>query len=152
MDNSQEIPEGQPGKSSVKWKLLLYLLALIGLVWVGIWAYHSVNDFKAWLAGVETKLLTFGALGLIFGFIYLEAAYKIHARIKAVPEASKKLGAYSWFIPVLLFLNPIPLSLALWLFTLPGEIHTAALLFFLGCSTGGLIVIVIERLFSSKSK
>jgi hypothetical protein len=151
MDNTKETQNNQPGKSRVKWKLFIYLLALIGLVWVGIWAFHSFNEFKVWLAGVETKLLTFGALGLILGFVYLFAAYKIHERIKALPEASKKLGAYSWFIPILLFLNPIPLSLAAWLFTAPGEIHTSALLLFIGCSTGGLIVIALERLFSKKN-
>jgi hypothetical protein len=150
MENQNDINGIQSKKSSVKWKLFIYLLALIGLVWVGIWAYHSFNEFKTWLAAVEAKLLTYGALGLIFGFVYLSAAYKIHERIKVLPEASKKLGAYSWFIPILLFLNPIPLSLAAWLFTLPGDIHTSALLFFIGCSIGGLIVIALERLFSKK--
>jgi hypothetical protein len=151
MENLDEINEIKPKKPSIKWKLFIYLLALIGLVWVGIWAYRSFNEFKIWLSGIETKLLTFGALGLILGFVYLSAAYKIHESIKALPEASKKLGAYSWFIPVLLFLNPIPLSLAAWLFTPAGDIHTSALLFFIGCSAGGLIVIALERLFAKKN-
>jgi hypothetical protein len=151
MEEQTGTNEVKPKKSPVKWKLILFLLALIGLVWVGLRAYHSLNEFKEWLVGLETKLLSFGALGLIIGFVYLFAAYKIQERIKAMPEASKKLGAYSWFIPALLFLNPIPLSLAAWLFSSPGNFHTSALLFFLGCATGGLIVIAMERLFNKRA-
>jgi hypothetical protein len=151
MENQNEINEVKPKKSPVKWKWIVCLLALAGLGWAGIWIYRSFNEFKTWLASVETIILTYGVLGLICGFVYLYAAYKIQERIKALPPGSKKFGAYSWFVPVLLFTNPIPLSLAVWLFTSPGEIHVSALLFFLGSSIGGLIVIGLERLFTKKT-
>jgi hypothetical protein len=149
MSVSNQIPGAAPKKSPSKFKLFLYCLALIGLVWVGISAYWGFFKLKLWMAGFGTG--AFWAVGLITGFIYFHAAFKVQENIKAVPVPAKKIGAYLFFALGLLVLNPVSLSLALWLFTPPGSLNTVGEWFFMGSSLGGVIVSLMERLFRKKA-
>lgn len=138
-----------PKKSSFKLKLLLYLFALMGLVWFGFQAYWEYFKFKLWLAGFGTG--AFWAAGMVAGFVYFYAAHKIYERIKAMPSNAEKIGSYIVFALALLVLNPLILSLASILFTPPGSLNTASLWFFYGCAIGSGIVLFLERLFTKKS-
>jgi hypothetical protein len=137
-----------PKKPFTKFKLALYLLAALGLVWLGIQAYWGFFKFKLWVAGFGTG--AFWVIGLISGFIYFYMAHKFHLELKGLPQGIKKIIFYSGFIVGLLVINPIPISLVLWVFTPPGGIHTMAYWFFIGCAIGSGIVLVLERLFAKK--
>lgn len=130
-------------------KLFLYFLALVGLVWFVFEAYWAYFKFKIWASGFGTGV--FWIAGLICGFIYFYAAHKIQERIKSQQSQWEKGGSYIAFALGLLLLNPLSLSLALWLFTPPGSLNTAAYWFFIGCFIGSGIVLLLERLFSKKA-
>ena len=138
-----------PKKSSFKFKLFLYLFALMGLIWFGFQAYWEYFKFKLWLAGFGTG--AFWAAGMISGFVYFYAAHKIYERIKLIPSKAEKLGAIIVFALALLLVNPLILSLISWLFTPPGSLNTAGLWFFWGCAIGSGIVLLLERLFAKKN-
>ena len=136
-------------KNSFFWfKLGLYFLALIGLVWLGLQLYWEYFKFKLWLAGFGNGF--FWAIGLVVGFIYFYAVHKIHERIKEMPGQAEKIGAYLAFALGLLILNPLTLSLAFWMFSPPGSLNTADQWFFWGCAPGSAIVLMLERLFAKK--
>jgi hypothetical protein len=67
-----------------------------------------------------------------------------------MPNGAKKIGSYAAFSLGLVVANPLPLSLALWIFFPPGDLKTAGHWFFIGCSVAGGIVILLERLFAKK--
>jgi hypothetical protein len=133
-----------------KLKLIWYGILLVGLMGAcleGYWAYFKL---KIWMSGFGVGI--FWAFGLIGGFIYFYVVHKFHVELKALSQGFKKAVLYAVFVLGLLILDPIPLSMALWLFTPPGSINTAALWFFVGSSFGGGIVLLLERLFAKKSK
>ncbi len=138
-----------PKKRFTKFKLILYLLATLGLVWLGIQAYWGFFKFKLWVGGFGTG--AFWVTGLMSGFIYFYMVHKLHVELKAQPQGIKKISLYSLFILGLLAINPIPISLVLWVFTPPGGVHTMAYWFFLGCAIGSGIVLLLERLFAKKA-
>ena len=138
-----------PAKPFSKLKLFWYgflLLGLMGLCLEGYWAYFKL---KIWMSGFGVGI--FWAFGLVAGFVYFYAAHKFHNELKVLPSGLKKFGLYSSFILGLLVLDPIPLSLALWLLTPPGSIQTASLWFFIGSFLGAGIVLGLERLFQKKA-
>ncbi len=139
---------GKPKKSSFTFKLVLYTFALVGLVWLGLQLYWEYFKFKLWLSGFGNGF--FWAVGLIAGFIYFYAVHKIHERIKTILVQAKKVGAYILFCLGLIVLNPLTLSLALWMFSPPGSLNTADQWFFWGCAIGSGIVLLLERLFAKK--
>ncbi len=149
MDNPGVVPGGKPKKSSLKFKLILYALALVGLVWVGLQGYWEFFKFKIWLGGFWTGFV--GTVGLICGFIYFYSVHKIHERIKIMPEKVERFGSYIAFSLGLLVLNPLTISLALWMFTPPSTLNTANQWFFWGCAIGSGIVLLLERLFAKKT-
>ena len=139
----------QPSKPFSKLKLIWYgflFVGLMGLCLEGYWAYFKL---KIWMSGFGVGI--FWAFGLIGGFVYFYAAHKFHAELKALPQGLKKFGLYSGFILGLLVLDPIPLSLALWVFTPPGSLNSAALWLLIGSSLGAGIVLFLERLFKKKT-
>jgi hypothetical protein len=139
----------QPSKPFSKLKLIWYgflLLGLMGLCVEGYWAYFKL---KIWMSGFGVGM--FWAFGLIGGFIYFFAAHKFQTELKALPSGLKKFGLYTGFVLGLLVLDPIPLSLAVWLLTPPGSLNSAALWFFVGSLLGGGIVLGLERLFHKKT-
>jgi hypothetical protein len=135
-------------KSFSEFKLVLYALALVGLIWLGLQAYWEFFKFKLWLAGFGTGV--FGISGLILGFIYFHSVHKIYEQIKQIPGGISKIGSYIGFSLGLILVNPLPWSLALWLFTPPGGLNSAGEWFFIGCSIGAVIVLSLERLFAKK--
>ncbi len=135
-------------KRFTKFKLILYLLAALGLVWVGIQAYWGLFKLKLWLAGFGTG--AFWILGLIGGFIYFHSVHKIYERIKDMPQGIKKGVVYTVFSLGLVVVNPLPLSLLLWIFLPPGSLQTAGHWFFIGCCVAAVIVLTLERLFAKK--
>ena len=140
----------QPSKPFSKLKLIWYgllLLGLMGLCVEGYWAYFKL---KIWMSGFGVG--TFWAFGLIGGFVYFYAAHKFHNELKILPSGLKKFGLFSGFILGLLVLDPIPLSLALWLLTPPGSVNSAALWFLVGSFLGAVIVLGLERLFLKKAQ
>ena len=138
-----------PRKKSFKFKLFLYLFALMGLVWFGFQVYWEYFKFKLWLGGFGTG--AFWAAGMVSGFVYFYAAHKIYERIKVIPSNGEKIGSYLVFALALLVLNPLILSLASWLFTPPSSVNTISLWFFWGCAIGSGIVLLLERLFMKKA-
>jgi hypothetical protein len=143
-DPTQPVPK----KRFTKFKLGLYLLALVGLGWLGIQAYWGFFKLRIWLAGFGTG--AFWILGLIAGFIYFHSAHRIYERIKDMPQGAKKAGAYTGFSLALLVVNPLPWSLALWIFCPPGGLKTVGHWFFIGCAVASLIVLALERMFAKK--
>ena len=137
-----------PKKRFTKFKLVLYLLAAFGLIWLGIQAYWGLFKLKIWLAGFGTG--AFWILGLIGGFIYFHSVHRIYERIKDMPQGINKGVAYTVFSLSLVLVNPLPLSLVLWIFMPPGTFQTAAHWFFIGCAVAGGIVLLLERLFAKK--
>jgi hypothetical protein len=145
---------GEPIQSNVKkpfskLKLIWYGLLLVGLMGAcleGYWAYFKL---KIWMSGYWEG--AFGAFGLIGGFVYFYVVHKFYIELKALPGGFKKAGFYLAFILGLLALDPIPLSMALWLLTPPGSVNRAALWFFVGSAIGGGIVLLLERLFTKKT-
>src|SRR5580658_2435016 len=98
-----------------KLKLIWYGILLVGLMGAcleGYWAYFKL---KIWMSGYWEG--AFGAFGLIGGFVYFYVVHKFHVELKALPQGFKKAGLYVVFILGLLVLDPIPLSMALWLVT-----------------------------------
>jgi hypothetical protein len=148
MANPIQSTGNKPRKLFSKGRLILYSLALIGFVWLCIWAYWAFFKLKLWLAGFGTGV--FWVVGLIAGFAYFYIAHKLHAEIKTLPSGALKAGAYTSFGLGVLILNPFPMSAAVWLFTPPGALHTASFWFFVGCAMGVGIVLGLERLFSKK--
>jgi len=132
-------------KLKLFWYGLLFI-GFMGLCLEGYWAYFKL---KIWMAGFGVGI--FWAFGLIGGFIYFYVAHKFHVELKTIPQGFKKFGLYAAFVLGLLALDPIPLSMALWLFTPPGDIHTDVLWFFVGSLIGGGIVLLLERLFMKKT-
>jgi hypothetical protein len=131
-------------------RLFIYLLAAVGLVWLAIQAYWGLFQFEIWLKGFGNG--AFWIIGLISGFVYFYMVHKFHERIKLLPPGVKKVSLYVVFAVGVLAVNPIPISLILWLATPTiGSIHTIAYWFFLGCAVGSGIVIVLERLFAKKA-
>jgi hypothetical protein len=131
-----------------KFKLILYVLALVGMIWLGLQAYWEFYKFKLWFAGVGTG--AFGISGLILGFIYFHSVHKIYEQIKQKPGGIGKFGYYIGFSLGLILVNPLPWSLALWLFTPPGGLNSAGEWFFIGCSVSAGIVLLLERIFAKK--
>jgi hypothetical protein len=129
-------------------RFVLYLLALAGLGLAGIGGYRGYLRVKAWLAGFGTG--AYWILGLIAGFVYYDAAHRIHERIRERPEGGGRTAGYVLFSLVLLTLNPLSLSLALWLYSPSDAWALAGRWFFIGCSVGTGIVILLERLFAGK--
>jgi hypothetical protein len=148
MDNSNLTPAGKPKKSSSKFKLILYALALIGLVWVGFQGSWAWFQFRAWLRGFGTG--AFWVTGLIAGFVYFHSVHRIYERIKEMSSGAKKIGSYTAFSLGLLVVNPLPISLAIWVLLPPGSLNTIGHWFFLGCAVAGGIVLILERLFAKK--
>ncbi len=148
MENQNAL-SGEKRKSPFsKFKLVLYALALVGLVWLGLQAYWEFYKFKLWFAGFGTGV--FGISGLILGFIYFHSAHKIYEQIKQMPGGISKIGSYIGFSLGLILLNPLSWSLAFWLFTPPGGLNSAGEWFFIGCSAAAGIVLLLERLFAKK--
>jgi len=137
-----------PQKRFTKFKLALYLLALVGLGWLAVEAYWGFFKLKIWMAGFGTG--AFWVVGLITGFIYFYAVHRIHERIKEMPQGMAKIASYSGFSLALVAANPLPWSLALWIFLPPGALSTMGHWFFIGCSVATVIVIGLERLFAKK--
>lgn len=137
-----------PKKRFTKFKLFFYLLALVGVGWLGIQAYWGLFKLRIWLAGFGTG--AFWVLGLIAGFIYFHSVHRIHERIKEMPQGIRKTGAYTGFSLGLVVINPLPLSLSLWIFFPPGNLKEFGHWFFIGCSVATGIVLVLERLFAKK--
>ncbi|GEM_PF-2086285 len=137
-----------PKKRFTKLKLTFYLLALVGLGWLAIQAYWGFFKLKIWMGGFGTG--AFWVIGLIAGFIYFYAVHRIHERIREMPQGAAKIGSYAGFILGLLVANPLPWSLALWLFFPPGALKTMGQWFFIGCSVATTIVVSLERLFAKK--
>lgn len=142
-------PPAKPKKSSWHFKLILYALALVGLIWLGLQLYWEYFKFRLWLSGFGNGF--FWAIGLIAGFIYFYVVHKIYERIKSASNQAQKVGAYVLFCLGLLILNPLILSLALWMFTPPGSVNTSDQWFFWGCAIGSGIVLLLERLFAKKA-
>jgi hypothetical protein len=142
------MPGGIEPKSHSKWKLLRDLILLAALVWAGFraWAYFK---FKVWMGGFGIG--AFWVAGLLTGFVYFYSAYKWEERIKSQSGSWKKAGSFVLFGSGLLFVNPITVSLALWAFTPPGNLHLFSFWFFFGSALAGGIVIVLERLFTKKA-
>lgn len=138
-----------PKKRFTKFKLFLYLCALVGLGWLGVQTYWGFFKLKLWLAGFGTG--AFGVLGLIAGFIYFHSVHRIRERIKEMPQGAKKVSATAGFWLALIVVNPLPWSLALWVFCPPGGLKTIGHWFFIGCSVAGAIVVSLERMFAKKS-
>lgn len=138
----------KPEKRFTKFKLFLYLLALVGLGWLGIQAYWGFFKLRIWMAGFGTG--AFWVIGLIAGFIYFYAVHRIHERIKEMPQGIAKIGSYAGFALGLVATNPLPWSLALWIFFPPGPLKTMGHWFFIGCSVATVIVVGLERLFAKK--
>jgi hypothetical protein len=136
-------------KRFTKFKLALYLLAALGLVWLGVQAYWGFFKLKLWLAGFGNG--AFWILGLIGGFVYFHAIHRIQERIKGMPQRFQKAAAYAAFCLGLIVANPLPWSLALWIFWPPGGLKTIGHWFFLGSSLAAAIVIVLERIFTKKT-
>jgi hypothetical protein len=144
-------PSGnKPSSPYSKLKLVRDLLVVVALVWIGIQAYWGYFKLKIWLAGFGTGL--FWGAGLVGGFIYFHAVHKIHERIKEMASGSKKVALYVAFALGLLIVNPVPVSLALWLFTPPGVLHDDDFSFLIGCAIAGGIVLLLERLFAKKAQ
>ncbi|HEY5037582.1 MAG TPA: hypothetical protein VIJ93_00760 [bacterium] len=142
-------PVGVPKtKGYSKFKLIRDLLVVAALVWIGFQAYWGYFKFKIWFAGFGTG--AFWVTGLIMGFVYFYSVHKIHERIKGLPQGAKKFTAYAGFSLSLLVLNPLPLSLVVWLFTPPGALNTAGHWFFIGCAIAGGLVLLLERIFAKK--
>ena len=139
----------RPTSRPIFWlKALLDLLVMAALVWAGIQAYWAYFKLKIWAAGFGTGV--FWVVGLICGFIFLYVAHKFQQRVAAIAETGGKLAATAGLILALLILNPLTLSLALWLLTPAGGLHTVAFWFFFGCAVGSAIVLLIEWLFTPK--
>lgn len=138
----------QPKKRSTKFKLFLYLLAIVGLGWLGVQAYWGFFRMRIWLAGFGTG--AFWIIGLITGFVYFYAVHRINERLKEMPNRASRVGAYAGFAVALVVTNPLPWSLALWLLFPPGDIKTIGHWFFIGCSVAAGIVILLERMFAKK--
>lgn len=144
-----DIPTQQPPKKRLtKFKLFLYVLALVGLGWLGVQAYWGFFKLQIWMAGFGTG--AFWVIGLIVGFVYFYAVHRIHERIKEMPQGIKKIGAYTGFSLGLVAFNPLPWSLMLWVFFPPGDLKSFGRWFFIGCSVASAIVIGLERLFRRK--
>ncbi len=137
-----------PKKRFTKFKLSMYLLALVGLGWLGVQAYWGFFKLRIWIAGFGSG--AFWVIGLIAGFIYFYAVHRILERIKEMPQGVKKMGSYVGFSVGLVVTNPWPWSLALAIFFPPGDPKTFARSFFIGCSVATAIVIGLERLFAKK--
>lgn len=136
-------------KPFTKFKLSLYLLALVGLGWLGVQVYWGFFKFKLWLAGFGNG--AFWILGLIGGFIYFHAVHRIYERVRGMSQGFQKALAYGGFCLGLVAVNPLPWSLILWIFWPPGGLKTIGHWFFLGCGLAAVIVIVLERLFAKKN-
>ena len=149
MDRSPELNDPKKKKRFTKFKLAMYALALTGLVWLGIQAYWGFFKLRIWLSGFGTG--AFWILGLIGGFIYFHSVHRIHERIKEMPQGIKKVSAYTGFSLGLVVANPLPLSLALWIFFPPGDLKTFGRWFFIGCSVASGIVLLLERIFRKKA-
>lgn len=137
-----------PQKRFTKFKLALYLLALLGLGWLGIQAYWGFFKLKIWLAGFGTG--AFWVLGLIAGFTYFHAVHRIHERINEIPQSAKRIGALAVYWLSVVVVNPLPWSLVLWVFCPPGTLKNIGHWFFIGCTVSGTLVVVLERLFGKK--
>ena len=148
MEKQNTLSSGKPVRPFSKLKLVLYLLALVGLIWLGLEGYWEFFKFKIWLAGFGTG--AFWISGLILGFIYFHSVHKVYERINEMPSGVKKIGSYTAFSIGLIFANPLPWSLALWLLTPPGSLNTVGEWFFIGCSIAAGIVLLLERLFAKK--
>ena len=144
-----DIIQPPPKKRFTKFKLALYLLALLGLGWLGIQVYWGFFQFKIWLAGFGTG--AFWVLGLIGGFTYFHAVHRIHERIREIPQSAKKMGALAAFWLGVVAVNPLPWSLVLWIACPPGSLKNIGHWFFYGCTLAGAIVVVLERLFGKKT-
>ena len=139
------------GRKPFFWlRILLDLLVMAALVWAGIQAYWAYFKFKIWAAGFGTGV--FWVIGVVCGFIFFYAAHKVQQRVQAIPETGEKIGRRppADLILALLILNPLTLSLAVWLLTPAGGLHTVAFWFFFGCAAGSAIVLLMERFFTPK--
>lgn len=137
-----------PKKRFTKFKLFLYLLALVGLGWLGIQAYWGFFKLRIWIEGFGSG--AFWVIGLIAGFIYFYAVHRIHERVKEMSQGIRKIGAYTAFSIALVVTNPLPWSLALAIFFPPGDPKSFARSFFIGCSVATGIIVLLERLFAKK--
>jgi hypothetical protein len=149
MANPAPSNDPNPKKPYSKLKLLRDLLVLVALGWLGFQAYWGYFKLKIWMAGFGTG--AFWTAGLIGGFIYFYAVHRIYERIKVWPQGVKKAMAYSVFCLGLLLLNPVPISLVLWIFVPPGSLSTIGHWFFIGSAVAGVIVLLLERIFSRKT-
>jgi hypothetical protein len=144
----EEPSQPLPQKKFSKFKLALYLLALIGLVWLGLQAYWGFFKLKIWMSGFGTG--AFWIIGLIVGFIYFHSAHRIHERIKEMPRGLKKIGSYAGFSLALVIVNPLVWSLGVWVFSPIGGTQTMCEWLFIGCAVATVIVLALERLFAKK--
>ena len=149
MGNPDQPSSKKPSPFLSKLKLVRDLLVVAALVWLGFQAYWAYFKFKIWVAGFGTGL--FWGAGLAGGFIYFHSVHKIYERIKEMASGSKKAVFYVLFALGLLVVNPIPVSLALWLLTPPGTVHDDDLSFLIGCAISCAIVLLLERLFAKKT-
>lgn len=138
-----------PSKPFSLLKLIWYGFILLGLVGLCLEAYWSYFKLKIWIAGFGVGF--FLAFGLIGGFVYFYVVHKFHIELKVLPQGMKKFGLYAGFILGLLVLDPLPLSLALWLFSPLGTLHTDSMWFFTGTAVAAVIVLGLERLFKKKA-
>jgi hypothetical protein len=144
-------PSGnKPSPLISKLKLVRDLLVVLALVWLGFEAYWGYFKLKIWLSGFGTG--AFWTAGLVCGFVYFYSVHKIHANIKTLPPGFKKTISTIGFALGLLILNPVPVSLALWLLVPPGSISTIGHWFFIGSAIAGGLVILLERLFEKKAE
>lgn len=137
-----------PKKRFTKFKLFLYLLALIGLGWLGIQAYWGFFKLRIWIAGFGAG--AFWVMGMMAGFIYFYAAHRIYERIKEMSQGIKKIASYVGFGIALVITNPLPWSLLWWIFFPPGVTKNFGRSFFIGCSVATAIVVSLERMFAKK--
>lgn len=145
-DHPEAPPPAKKAVSLLKVFQFLLLAAGLGLAaWLGYRGYLRV---EAWLSGFGTG--AFWILGLIAGFVYYYAAHRIYERIREKPGGSGKAASYLFFCLALLVVNPIPLSLALWLYASSEKWAVTGHWFFIGCAVGAGIVLVLERLFARK--
>ena len=110
-----------PKKRFTKFKLFFYLLALVGVGWLGIQAYWGFFKFRIWLAGFGSG--AFWVLGLIAGFIYFHSVHRIHRTHQGnAARRRKSWGLYVGFSLGLVVIEPLPWSLALRYFFPPGDL------------------------------
>jgi hypothetical protein len=129
-------------------RLIRDLLVVVALVWLGFEAYWGYFKLRIWMAGADAG--AFWAIGMVCGFLYFYVVHKIYERLKDMPNSLKKWMAYLGFSLVLIFINPVPLSFAVWIFIPPGGFKTAGHWFFVGSAIAGGIVILLERMFAKK--